>query len=309
MNWFDIPTPEQNWLVRGLITSDGHASITGKPKAGKSTMIRELVSCIINDKKFLGREIDIEKSTGKVFYLHLDRKDRPHRVVAELKRLGIGREDAHRLLFRTETDMPKEPADRIPWLVKEVMTGSKTHLIVIDLMWQFMKAKSSNDYNAIIDAINNLQDALNEAHYKGALLVAMHARKAEGAEAFDDILGTTGQRGSFSTNLMCKFYRKDKVYTVQSDQTDRDESLGELEETIVERDADKHLILIRPFEELQREKKKTEREEGVVRLLSYITARGNCTVEDMCSSLSMARKTVLKLLPELKDLTFKTGKG
>src|SRR5262245_5309592 len=147
MNWYSIPTPETSWLVDGLIPSDGHAAICGKPKAGKSTFIRSLIAAVIKGRTFLDRQIDIPVGTGRVLYLHLDRKDQPWRVAKELRELGITKEESSRLTLKTAQDIPSADfGERLKWL-KEQITITKPHLVVIDLMWQFVVAQSSNDYN------------------------------------------------------------------------------------------------------------------------------------------------------------------
>ncbi len=177
-NWFDLPQPTTTWLVDGLIPSDGHAAVCGKPKAGKSTFLRNLITAIIKNQKFFDRSIDIPTGTGRVLYLHLDRKDQPWRVAKELRDLGITEEESLRLVFKTAQEIPLDSFEkRLDWLKKQIIVV-KPHLIVIDLMWQFVVANNANDYNAVLDGINRLQDALIAAKYHGALIVALHGRKA-----------------------------------------------------------------------------------------------------------------------------------
>jgi RecA-family ATPase len=196
MNWFNLKPPSNDWLVDGLITSDGHAAICGKPKAGKSTFVRNLIVSVIKGRQFIGRAIEIPAGpTGRVLYVHLDRKDQPGRVAEELRQLGIDQQESGRLVFRTAQEMPETFEERLSWIRKET-TNAAPNLIVIDMLWQFVVAKNNNDYNAVIDGINKLQDALLKASYKGALIVTLHGRKAENPDdSFDDILGSTGQRG------------------------------------------------------------------------------------------------------------------
>jgi ribosome biogenesis GTPase A len=82
----DIPT---QWLVDGLLPADGYSAVIGKPKAGKSTLIRQLIAAIVKSEPFLDRSVNIPTGTGRVLYIHLDRKDKPARVAKELRHLGI----------------------------------------------------------------------------------------------------------------------------------------------------------------------------------------------------------------------------
>src|SRR5947208_4428718 len=98
MEWYALKPPITKWLVYGLITSDDNFAVVGKPKAGKSSFTRNLVVCIIKGIPFLGRAINTSNQAGRVLYVHLDRKDRPSKVGADFKRLGISAQDAKRLV-------------------------------------------------------------------------------------------------------------------------------------------------------------------------------------------------------------------
>jgi hypothetical protein len=310
MNWFQIPSPKVAWLVDGLIPSDGCAAVCGKPKAGKSTFIRNLIACVIKRQRFIGRSIDLSTaSAGSVLYLHLDRKDQPWRVAKELRDLGITEQESKRLTLRFAQDMPDSFAERLEWLIKEVITA-KPNLVVIDLLWQFVVAKNCNDYNAVLAGINQLQDALTKAGYSGALVAALHGRKATNPnDPADDMLGSTGQRGSFSTNIMLTRYRKQKLYTILSEQTERDEHFGEIDETVIARNADGTLELGRPFTELVKEEKEVKTEVAMRRLLDFIRQNPGCEITELMSGLSMSKKHAKRLLENAGDMVSSEGKG
>jgi RecA-family ATPase len=310
MNWFTIPQPETSWLVDGLIPSDGHAAICGKPKAGKSTFLRNLISSVIKGRDFLGRRIEVPAGTARVLYLHLDRKDQPWRVAKELRDLGITESEASRLTFRTAQDIPTEDfSDRLEWLKKEVI-AAKPHLVVIDLMWQFVVAKNSNDYGAVLNGINALQDALLATKYQGALIVALHGRKATNPnDPADDMLGSTGQRGSFSTNVFLTRYRREGVYTILTEQTERDEHYGEIDETVIVRNQDGTVSLGRAFTQIAKEEKQVKEEAALRRLLDFIASNPGSEMSTIMSALNMSKKNALRLLAAAGELVHTTGNG
>jgi hypothetical protein len=310
-NWYDLEVPSINWLVYGLIPSDGYVSIVGKPKAGKSSFTRYLVSCIIKGNPFLGRAVNVGTKPGRVLYVHLDRKDSPARIANEFKLMGVTKEESKRLTLRTAQHIPNSFDERLAWLQKET-ESAKPHLIVIDLMWQFVVANNSNDYNAVLDGINKLQDSLIKISYSGALLVTMHGRKATNInDPFDDMLGSTGQRGSFSTNVMLTRYRKDDVYTIMSDQTDRDTEHGEIEETIVERDEVGRMSLQGLYADRMKAEKEIKDEEALLRLVDFISANEGSTQPEIMTKLGMTKKTVRSLLDKAvaNDQITRSGTG
>jgi len=308
MDWFQLEPPSNDWLVDGLITSDGHAAICGKPKAGKSTFVRNLITSVIKSNTLIGRAIDIPTGTGRVLYIHLDRKDQPGRVAEELRQLGITVQEAERLAFRTAQEMPEAFEERLQWIQKEAKE-TRPHLIVIDMLWQFVVAKNNNDYNAVIDGINKLQDAFINISYKGALVVTLHSRKANSLnEPFDDILGSTGQRGSFSTNIMLARRRKEGIYTVESDQTHRDDLHGEIPETVIEY-VDGALRLGTPYSQLAQQEKAKKTTATLHSVLDFIQQHPGCEMKDILNGLRIAKKTVLNLLDKAGDLVSRTGEG
>lgn len=311
MNWYDIPEPKMVWLIDGLIPADGHAAVAGKPKAGKSTLIRNLIAAVVTAGKFLGRSVDLPENTGRVLYVHLDRKDRDWRVAKELRGLGITEDQSKRLTLRTAADMKMESfEDRLAWLKKEVIDAAP-HLVVIDLLWQFVTAKNANDYQEVLGGINKLQDALREIKYKGALLVALHSRKANSAtDQFDDVLGSTGQRGSFGTLLMLAHRRVEGAYTVSSDQTDRDDVLGEIEETVINRGQDGKLQLGELFKDVIQTAKKNKFEEDVQRFVGFVEDHPGVELEVILDGLAMSKKYALKLFEKVnRMLVRRTGSG
>ena len=308
MDWYNLPEPQTSWLVDGLFPSDSPSLVCGKPKAGKSTFIRNLIASVIKGHKFLGRSVDIPAGTGRVLYIHLDYKDQPHTVAKELRQLGIAEDEKDRVVLRTAEEMPESFEERLEWLKKET-DGAKPHLLVIDLMWDFVKAKNTNDYIAVRDAVNTLQRTLKEADYMGALVVTAHGRKATNPDdPADDICGSTGQRGSFSTIVMLARNRKEGVYTILSEQTNRDQVYGEIDQTIIVRNPDGTLELGRKLSELVKEEKKTREEESLQQLLEYVYKHSGCEMQEIMGALTMSKKTVLALIK--KDGSIRTtGEG
>jgi hypothetical protein len=98
------------------------------------------------------------------------------------------------------------------------------------------------------------------------------------------------------------------LYTISSDQTERDDSLGEIPESIVWRNDDGTLSLGQPIKELVKAEKKAKLEEDRLRLVNYVTEHQGCEIGDITRDLAMSNVTVLKVLP-MTPLIRREGKG
>ena len=175
----------------------------------------------------------------------------------------------------------------------------KPHLVVIDLLWQILSVPNTNAYMEVLDGINQLQDALREAGYRGATLVTIHGRKASNPDnRADDILGSTAQSGSFNTTIMLTRNRKDNVYTIMSDQTDRDDEYGEIDERLISRHPDGHFSLGPLVSDLEKQETKSKREASLMRLLVFISSHNGCVMDEIMNGLKMSEKYVRTLMEQ-----------
>lgn len=133
-------------------------------------------------------------------------------------------------------------------------------------------------------------------------LVSLHARKASGEDVGDSVLGSTGIRGSLSTLLHFHHYRKEKIYTVLSDQTVRAEAFGELDETIVNRDPATGIISLgAKYEDVKVQDKKDEWTLRRSKILGFVKNNSGRTADAIATALNMSKKTVLPILEKLEE--------
>jgi hypothetical protein len=320
-HWHLLQSKPTRWLIDGLLPADGFSAVIGKPKAGKSSLVRQLIAAVVKSHPFLNRQVNIPsgRGTGRVLYVHLDRKDQPARVAKELKQLGITSDDeTSRVALMIAEDLPavglgEGPAEtlakRLKWLQQEVI-NAKPDLIVIDLLQQFVSASNVNDYAETLTGVNRLQDALIAVRYTGALIVSIHGRKANSSDQpFDDTLGSTALRGSFTTLILLKQYRNEHRYTITSDQTERDDRWGEIDEATLARESDGTLVLGPATAELKHEEKTAKKQADLQRLLTFLENRPGINTEEAIRSLAMAKSYFLELIGIAGELVVTTGLG
>jgi len=115
-----------------------------------------------------------------------------------------------------------------------------------------------------------------------------------------------------NTSLYFRQYKKEKLYTVESDQTQRDPVLGELEETAVNRDSGFGIISLgAKVEDINREEKKDMRTVRRNKVFEHIALHREKSVDELAEDLSMSKKTLVPLLAELEKSLFicSTGTG
>jgi hypothetical protein len=318
-DWHLVEDNPVRWLVEGLLPADGFSAAIGKPKAGKSTLIRQLIASTILSLHFLGRRVNIPKGSGRVLYIHLDRKDKPSRVAAELRQLGItGEDDVSRLALMVADDLPvmapgENPAisfaNRLDWLQREVLR-TRPHLIIIDLLQQFVCVSNVNDYAESLTSVNQLQDALTSIGYDGGLLATLHTRKATNIDQpFDDTLGSTAFRGSFTTLILLKQNRAEGRYTIMSDQTEREDPWGEIDETELIREPDGVLSLGRPVTALKDDTRTAKMEADIERVYCFIKDNPGCETDRIIASLAIAKARFLEIVAKIRGMLSISGQG
>lgn len=310
-DWFGTPIPQYRWIVDGLIPLDGYTMLVGKPKSGKSTFLRTLVASIVKNRKFIGRSVEVPDGQGRVLYIHVDRKDRKWQVAEDLRdKRHITREEAERVQLRTSENMPHKWPERLEWLKGEVLKY-KPHILVIDLLWRFAAVKNANDYVEVMERLDSLQQKLESIGWEGALVVTMHSRKAtnENDEA-DDVIGSTAQRGSFGSGIYFTHARKAGIYTILSDQTMRDETLGEIDKRVLKLDPVDYTLELGPLvSDLEHAEKEQKTEANAQRLLTFIAQHPRCEMKFITAELRMSKPTVLSLLKRLGDAVRSQGGG
>ena len=164
------PDQEVLWIAQGLVAKGAITELGAKVKAGKTTLIMEMVRAVLDGGVFL----DQPTSKTSVVYL-TEQPSVSFRKAMERARL-LGREDFVSLLF-SETrglDWPQVAAEAVA-KCKQIAAG----LIVVDTLSQFAGLTGDRENNSgdALQAMQPLQQAAGEGI--GVVLVR-HERKSGG---------------------------------------------------------------------------------------------------------------------------------
>jgi len=171
------PEADVEWVWDDTLPSGGLSIVSGKPKAGKSTLVRALALSIARGEPFLGRPT----TRGPAVYLALEEKR--GQVQAHFKRMGARVDDP------LAVHVGAAPEDALTQL--EVLVAERNpSLVIIDPLNRFARIRDLNDYS-MVDA--RIAPLMALARTTGAHLLLVH-HEGKGAnlrDAGDSILGST----------------------------------------------------------------------------------------------------------------------
>jgi hypothetical protein len=192
------PEEEVSWLVDKLLPTSGFSLLVAKPKAGKSTLARNLALAVARGEPFLNRATQ----KGAVIYLALEEKRAE--VRKHFREMGATGEEE---IYVFAASAPADALQKIRAVVEE----KKPALIIIDPLFRLARVKDGNDYAQVTHALEPL---LVLARETGAhVLCVHHAGKTE-RNGGDAILGSTAIFAAVDTALVMK--RSERYRTIQS---------------------------------------------------------------------------------------------
>jgi archaellum biogenesis ATPase FlaH len=173
------------YLVDGLFPVGSLNMLAGKPKSGKSTLVRQLAGCVAKGTEFLGRST----SKGEVLYFaseelgahlseHFQLLDIDQGVHTVLRRPGAG------FVARLEATLKLNP---------------EVKLVILDPLVNFLPGVDMDSYGEIAPA---LADLVEMAERCGIVILAVHHMKKKATEeAGDATLGSTAVMAAMCSSL------------------------------------------------------------------------------------------------------------
>ena len=186
------PAEETEFLVDGLFPTGGLSALAGKPKAGKTTLVRQLAVAVATGSEFLGR------ATHQTCVLYLAIEEKQSEVTKHFRALGLPEDNTNLLLHCGAVDRPNALAELTQILAERTDVG----LVIIDTLFKFVGVKDANDYAVVNSALGPLMEL---GRNTGVTILAVHhAKKAETDDLLDGALGSTAITGAVDTYMEIK---------------------------------------------------------------------------------------------------------
>jgi RecA-family ATPase len=181
-----------------MLPESGFSLLVAKPKAGKSTLARNLALAVAQGRHFFGKSTQ----QGSVIYLALEEKR--SEVGKHFRDMGAtGEEDIY--IFAASA-----PVDALK-LIRAEAEQRKPVLIIIDPLFRLTRVKDGNDYAQVTAALEPLLVLARET--RAHVLCVHHAGKGD-REGGDSILGSTAIFAAVDTALILK--RSERYRTISS---------------------------------------------------------------------------------------------
>ena len=185
-DFLDIDIPPPTWLLENMLTEAGLAILGAKPKVGKSTFTRSLAVSVARGENFLGRRT----KQGPVCYGGFE--EDPSFVKAHLQTMGVTKSDP---IYPFLQPPPKNVLGQLEASIERI----KPTLVILDPLVHLVSIADENKYFEMHNALAPFS-ALARRH-RTCVLLCHHNRKSEGADPFDELLGSTAARGNVDTTL------------------------------------------------------------------------------------------------------------
>jgi hypothetical protein len=200
----DLQEEAEDWLVDNILLRGGMSIMVGLPKAGKTTIVRQLEKCIIRGEKFLGRNV----VRGVVLHYSFDEKARTAKK--HYLALGLTRDDLMYLHFGQ-----CKKSDYFDHLEEDI-NRMKPSLIVVDTMVDMLRFKNLNDYGEVKPVMSQFSSLAERTGTH--IMFIHHTNKPQNAQngngyqrSGNSVLGSTAIFGSVDCCLIFEEVGSDKA--------------------------------------------------------------------------------------------------
>jgi AAA domain len=317
VDWFVLEPRKKRWLVDGLLLRKGSSLLVGKPKAGKSTVAKNIAVAVLKGRSIFGRTVDTAGGQpGRVIYLQMEGKDDVAATAEQFRALGVTAEESKRLRIYQRSVQKGKLEDRVIELAK-LLREFPADLVVVDTLRLFTgkAVKDTNSYDDTVEAMDNVEPVLRKSGWQGHLSAVHHGRKDDEKknQMLDSVLGSSGLAASVNTVILISHPDDDSpLRLISSKQNETDKVFGDLPKTEVLMDEDTYaLSLGRTYKGIVEEQTKKQKLNLAVRIQQYLADHPGCTQAELMESLAVRKKNMVDELALLVQHTIviRNGEG
>jgi hypothetical protein len=292
---YDAPTEETSYCVEGMLPTSGLSILAGKPKGGKTTLVRQLGVAVAQNEPFLGRQTQ----QGRVLYFALEEKQAE--VTAHFRQLGLTESDP--VLIRCGSVRLKDEAvSALERALKEIPDAK---LVIIDPIFRFIGVRDGNDYVQVNNALEQVLDIARR--YSVHILAVHHLKKKESEDVSDSTLGSTAIVAAADTFLALKVDGRGIRTLCSRQRYGRD-----MEPTIlIWNEETRSFTLGETADKAEQQAASATRTRIEREMLAYVAAQSGCTQEAIINAVRgkvATKKSVLQAFLDQKGFV-RSGAG
>lgn len=314
VDWFVLEPRKKRWLVDGLLLRKGSSLLVGKPKAGKSTVAKNIAVAVLKGQSIFGRTVESTGHPGRVIYLQLEGKDDVAGTAEQFRALGVTAKESERLKIFQRSVQRGKMEDRVLELA-EMLRKFPADLVVVDTLRLFTgkAVKDTNSYDDTVEAMDNVEPVLRKSGWNGHLSAVHHGRKDDEKknQMLDSILGSSGLAASVNTVILISHPDDDSpLRLMSSKQNETEKAFGDMPKTEVLMDEDTFALRLgRTHKEIVEEQTKKQKVNLAVKIQQYLADHPGCTFPELQQSVAARRKNLVDELALLTQLNIVTRGG
>lgn len=182
---------EIEWVVDSLLSAGGVSLISGDPKAGKSTLVRQLIRDILRGGTFLGRKC----KPGMIHYFAIE--EQVQVLNSSFKRLGLTEDD------NLWVHVGDPLTDNSYQDFHDLLVEQKPSVAIMDTGFDIVNVKSQNDYDEVKRAFRKIRKTARES---GTHIIFIHHNGKDNGQfkrqGNGKILGSQAIAGGVDTILV-----------------------------------------------------------------------------------------------------------
>lgn len=201
---------EIEWLVADLLAVGSTSLMSADPKAGKSTLVRQLIRDVVKGGFFLDRKC----KKGKVFYFAIE--EHVTVVKSSFKRLGVT--EADELFVHVGDPLTDNKAEDF----RDIILNEKPALVVIDTLFDLIDVESENNYKEVKRELRKIRQLARES---GSHILMVHhnskGTKEDTRRGNRGILGSQAIAGGVDSIMVIELEGKDRIITTTGREIER----------------------------------------------------------------------------------------